>query len=94
LPPWIAREPRYSEDWADLRLVLHRHVCDQHPCAASLRQRTGASWTDLRFIPGADSDTSLKVGAILEFGLIFTNIATAVVLYPLARRQSETVALG
>jgi len=54
----------------------------------------GASWSDLRFIPGAGSDTSLKVGAMLEFGLIFTQIATAVVLYPLARRQSETVALG
>jgi uncharacterized protein DUF4386 len=54
----------------------------------------GASWSDLRFISGAGSDTSLKVGAILEFGLIFTQIATAVVLYPLARRQSETVALG
>src|SRR5690349_4345546 len=54
----------------------------------------GASWSDLRFISGAGSDTSLKVGAILEFGLIFTPIATAVVLYPLARRQSETVALG
>jgi len=54
----------------------------------------GASWTDLQFVPGAGSDTSLKVGAILEFGLIFTQIATAVVIYPLARRQSETVALG
>jgi hypothetical protein len=54
----------------------------------------GASWSDLHFIPGAGSDTSLKIGAILEFGLIVTQIATAVVIYPLARRQSETVALG
>jgi hypothetical protein len=54
----------------------------------------GASWTDVRFIPGAGSDTSLKLGAILEFGVIATNIATAVVIYPLVRRQSETVALG
>jgi hypothetical protein len=54
----------------------------------------GASWTDMRFIPGAGSDTSLKLGAILEFGVIGTNIATAVVIYPLVRRQSETVALG
>ena len=54
----------------------------------------GASWTDMRFIPGATSDTSLKVGAILEFGVIVFNIATAVVLYPLVRRWSETVSLG
>jgi hypothetical protein len=54
----------------------------------------GAAWTDVRFIPGAGSNTSLKLGAILEFGVIATNIATAVVIYPLVKRQSETVALG
>jgi len=54
----------------------------------------GASWGAMRFIPGAGSATSLQVGAILEFGVIVTNIATAVVLYPLAKRQSRTLALG
>lgn len=54
----------------------------------------GASWDDMRFVPGAASATSLKVGAILEFGVIAFNIATAVVIYPLVRRQSETVSLG
>ena len=54
----------------------------------------GAEWTDMRFVPGAGSETSLKVGAILEVGLIITQIATAVVIYPLVRRQSETVSLG
>jgi hypothetical protein len=54
----------------------------------------GATWTDMQFSPGAVSDTSLKLGSILEFGVILTNIATAVVLYPLGRRQSETVSLG
>ena len=48
----------------------------------------------MRFIPGAGSNTSLKLGAIFEFGLIATNIATAVVIYPLVRRWSETVSLG
>jgi len=52
------------------------------------------SWTDTVFHPGAVSDTSLQLGAILEFGVIATNIATAVVIYPLVRRQSETVSLG
>jgi hypothetical protein len=54
----------------------------------------GASWSDMRFIPGDTSTASLKLGAVLEFGLIVTQIGTAVVLYPLGRRQSETVALG
>lgn len=54
----------------------------------------GATWTDLSFVPGAVSETSLRLGAILEFGVIATNIATAVVLYPLAKRVSATLALG
>ena len=54
----------------------------------------GASWNDMRFIPGAGSETSMYLGSILEFGVIATNIATAVVLYPIARRVSERVGLG
>jgi hypothetical protein len=52
------------------------------------------SWSDLHFVPGVTSTTSLKLGAVLEFGLIVTQIGTAVVIYPLVRRQSETVSLG
>jgi hypothetical protein len=48
----------------------------------------------MRFIPGATSTASLKLGAVLEFGLILTQIGTAVVFYPLGRRLSETVSLG
>ncbi len=54
----------------------------------------GASFQDMRFVPGAGSETSMYLGAILEFGVILTNIATAVVLYPIVRRQSERLALG
>jgi hypothetical protein len=54
----------------------------------------GASWSDMRFVPGDTSTASLKWGAVLEFGLIFSQIATAVVIYPLVRRQSETLSLG
>jgi hypothetical protein len=53
-----------------------------------------ATWTETVFNPGAVSDTSLQLGSIFEFGVIVTNIATAVVLYPLAKRFSETVSLG
>ena len=54
----------------------------------------GASWSDLRFIPGDTSNNSLKVGAVLEFGLIVTQIGTAVVLYPLVRRRYPTLGLS
>src|SRR4051794_34040646 len=54
----------------------------------------GASWTDMHFVAAHTSNASLKLGAVLEFGLIVTQIGTAVVIYPLVRRQSETVSLG
>ena len=54
----------------------------------------GASWSDMRFVPGAGSNTSLQLGAIFEFALIIANIATAVVIYPLVKRQSATFGLG
>jgi hypothetical protein len=54
----------------------------------------GASWSDMQFVPGAVDATSLRVGSILEFLLIGFNVATAVVIYPLVKRQSATVGLG
>jgi hypothetical protein len=54
----------------------------------------GASWTDMRFVAADASAASIKWGALLEFCLIVTQIGTAVVIYPLVRRQSETVSLG
>jgi len=54
----------------------------------------GGSFSELRFIPGAFSENSVYLGAILEFGVILTNIATAVVIYPIVKRQSERLALG
>ena len=52
------------------------------------------SWSETSFTPGAVSDTSLQLGSILEFLLIGFNIATAVVIYPLVKRLSATLALG
>jgi hypothetical protein len=52
------------------------------------------SWTDTVFTPGDVTDTSIQLGSILEFGVIVTNIATAVVIYPLLKRLSATVSLG
>jgi hypothetical protein len=52
----------------------------------------GASWSDMRFVEV--SNASLKWGAVLEFGLIVTQIGTAIVIYPLVRRTSETISLS
>jgi len=43
---------------------------------------------------GAGADTSVSFGAFLELILIIANIATAVVLFPLLRRQNEILILG
>ncbi len=49
---------------------------------------------DPRYIVGAGADTRVSFGAFLELILIIANIGTAVVLYPIVRRQNEILALG
>ena len=49
---------------------------------------------DPDYIVGAGADTSVSFGAFLELLLIIANIGTAVVLYPIVRRQNEILALG
>jgi hypothetical protein len=49
---------------------------------------------DPRYIVGAGADTSVSLGAFLELLLIIANIGTAVVLFPILRRQNEILALG
>ena len=49
---------------------------------------------DPRYIVGAGADTRVAFGAFLELILIIANIGTAVVLYPIVRRQNEILALG
>ena len=49
---------------------------------------------DADYILGDGSDTRVQLGALLEIFLAITNIGTAVVLWPIVRRQSETLALG
>ena len=46
------------------------------------------------FILGAGTDTPVYFGAFLEVLLAIANIGTAVVLYPILRRQSEAASLG
>jgi hypothetical protein len=46
------------------------------------------------FVLGAGSDSGVLVGAFSEVIVALAGIGTAVVLYPVAKRQSETAALG
>ena len=46
------------------------------------------------YITGAGEDNRIFIGALLELLLIIANVGTAVVIYPVVRRQSEELALG
>ncbi|MDK1361951.1 DUF4386 domain-containing protein [Arthrobacter sp. zg-Y1219] len=50
--------------------------------------------TDPDYLTGPGADTRILLGAVCELVLIITNIGTAVVLYPVLRRHSETAAVG
>jgi len=49
---------------------------------------------DADYILGAGADTRVHLGALCEIFLAITNIGTAVVLWPIVKRQSETLALS
>jgi len=49
---------------------------------------------DPNYIVGAGADRQVSLGALLEVILVIANIGTAVVLYPLLKRQNHIVALG
>jgi hypothetical protein len=46
------------------------------------------------YIAGAGQDTQILFAALLELLLIIANIGTAVVIFPIVRRQNEELALG
>lgn len=46
------------------------------------------------YILGAGADTRVEFGAFLEIILAIANIGTAVVLFPIVKRQNESIALG
>ena len=50
--------------------------------------------TDPNYIISAGADMGVKLGALLEVILVVANIGTAVVLYPLIKRQNHIIALG
>jgi uncharacterized protein DUF4386 len=46
------------------------------------------------YIIGAGADNRIALGALLEMILIIANVGTAVVLFPILKRQNEGLALG
>ena len=46
------------------------------------------------YIAGDGNDNQIYLGAFLELLLVISNVGTAVVLYPIARRQNEALAIG
>ena len=46
------------------------------------------------YILGSGDDTRITMGAFLEFLLMIGNVGTAVVMYPILRRYSETLSLS
>ena len=46
------------------------------------------------YIAGEGKDNQIYLGAFLELLLILANVGTAVVLYPIVRRQNELLAIG
>jgi Domain of unknown function (DUF4386) len=46
------------------------------------------------YIAGGGKDTQIYLGVLLEVLLVMANIATAVVVFPILRRQNEALALG
>jgi Domain of unknown function (DUF4386) len=49
---------------------------------------------DADYILSDGADTRVQLGALCEIFLVIANIGTAVVLWPIAKRQSETLALS
>jgi Domain of unknown function (DUF4386) len=47
-----------------------------------------------KFMAGTGGDTRVRLGAICEVLLIIANIGTALVVYPILRRQYETLSIG
>jgi hypothetical protein len=47
-----------------------------------------------RYITGAGHDNQVLLAALLELLLIIANIGTAVVIFPILRRQNEELSLG
>jgi hypothetical protein len=75
----------------DLRSPVHHHI--RHPIPAVLLFQPVLD-DPAGYLAGGGEDNQIYLGAFLEFLLVLANVGTAVVLYPIARRQNEALAIG
>jgi hypothetical protein len=54
----------------------------------------GPVLSDPNYVIGSGADARVSLGALLEVVTVIANIGTAVVLFPVLRRQNEGIALG
>lgn len=54
----------------------------------------GPVLNDAHYVLGSGADTRIFAGAFLEVLLVISNIGTAVAIFPVVRRQNESIALG
>ena len=54
----------------------------------------GPVLNDAHYVLGPGADTRIFVGAFLEVLLMISNIGTAVAIFPVVKRQKESIALG
>jgi len=54
----------------------------------------GPVLNDAHYVLGPGADTRVFAGAFLEVLLVISNIGTAVAIFPVVRRQNESIALG
>jgi len=54
----------------------------------------GPVLSDPNYVIGSGADARIPLGALLEVVTVIANIGTAVVLFPVLRRQNEGIALG
>ena len=80
-----------SEEGALVRGALPHHVRHIDRSAGAVRDRAATSGELHR---GAGHDNQVLFAALLELLLIIANIGTAVVIFPIVRRQNEELALG
>jgi hypothetical protein len=76
---------------ACLRRPLPHHLRHVDPRAVAL---PAGARRPVGYIASAGQDNRIFFGALLELLLIIANIGTAVVIFPIVRRQSEELALG
>src|SRR4029450_9366088 len=88
------RRQRVAEDQRDTRIFGVVFIITFITSIAALALFQSVLDDPAGYIAGGGKDNQIYLGAFLEFLLILANVGTAVVLYPIARRQNQALAIG